>query len=142
MKKSIGLLLVLMMVTCISAPAFAAKAAKSDIGYVNRQKVLASYPGVQDVVKNLEAQREAAQKEYDTRTKNLPEKDRVKINDEIASRIAEEEAKVMVPIAEKIEAAILKVAKAEGCEHVFDAGIVIYGGKDLTDLVIKELGSK
>lgn len=144
-KRLLGLFLLLLMAAGLfmeAQPVSAAKGDKINIGYVNRQKILASYPGVQDVVKKLDEQRAAAQKEYDSRAKNKSEQERAKINDEIAMRIAQEEAKVMNPIAQKIEETIAKVIKAQGCDYVFDAGVVIYGGKDLTDFVIKELDGK
>lgn len=117
-------------------------AAKMDVGYLNRQKVLSNYPGIQDTVKTIEEQRQAAQQEYDEKSKNMSDEDKFRLNDEIAIRVAQQEAQIMNPIAEKINMAIIKVAKDNKMKQVFDAEIVIHGGKDLTELVIKELNEK
>jgi outer membrane protein len=139
MKKKMAVLLAVLLL-CLALPVHAAE--KPGMGYVNRQKILANYPGLQEIRKSIETQRAEAQKEYEERVKNLTEQERRAVREEISLRVAKQEADMMNPVWEKIREAIAKVAKANNCDHVIEAAMVHYVGKDLTDLVIKELGGK
>ncbi|HWR09350.1 OmpH family outer membrane protein [Sporomusa sp.] len=123
-------------------PALAAKAkAKNEqtVGYVNRQQVFASYPGIEDLMNRVQAMRAEAQKDYDTNAKDLPPADKQAYSDKLARQQAQREDELMNPVSDKIEAAIKAVAEAKGLTAVIDAASVVYGGIDITADVISKV---
>ncbi|WP_371378560.1 OmpH family outer membrane protein [Sporomusa aerivorans] len=124
------------------APALAAKAKdkqEAGIGYVNRQQVFAAYPGIEELMQQLQTLRQAAQKEYDEQSKDLPAEARQALNDKIARTEAQKEDALMQPVSDKIGAAIQAVAADKGLAAVIDAASVAYGGTDITADVIAKL---
>ncbi|MEL7633602.1 MULTISPECIES: OmpH family outer membrane protein [Sporomusa] len=109
------------------------------VGYVNRQQIFSSYPGIQETLKEIQALREAAQQDYDTRSKGLPEAERQALNDTIAREEARKEDLLMKPVGDKIEASIKAVAEEKGLTVIIDAATVVYGGIDITADVIAKL---
>lgn len=124
----------------VPAPALAAKAASGpSVGYVDRQQVFSSYPGVQNLMRQIQSLREAAQKDYDARSKDLPATERKALNDTIAREEAQQEDALMKPVGDKIEASIQAVAGEKGLTVIVDAGVVVYGGVDITADVIAKV---
>lgn len=122
------------------APALAAKAAPGpSVGYVDRQQVFNSYPDIQDLLRQIQSMREAAQKDYDARSKDLSPGERKALNDTIAREEAQREDALMKPVGDKIEASIKAVAGEKGLPAIVDAGIVVYGGIDITADVIAKV---
>jgi outer membrane protein len=122
------------------APALAAKARpEQTVGMVNRQQVFDGYPGIRDLMQQIQSLREEAQKDYDARSKDLPEAERKALNDTIARAEAQKEDALMKPVGDKIGAAIKAVAEEKGLTAVIDATAVIYGGSDITADVIAKV---
>lgn len=124
------------------APVTAAKAkekAKPTIGYVDRQQVFASYPGIQDVMNRMQSMRDEAQKDYDTNAKNLPQAEKQAYSERLVRQQAQKEAELMKPVSEKIEASIQAVAEEKGLAAVIEAEVVIHGGIDITADVIAKV---
>ncbi|SDE70129.1 OmpH family outer membrane protein [Sporomusa acidovorans] len=124
------------------APVQAAKAPDKPaaaVGYVNRQQILNAYPGIQDLLQQIQTMRQAAQKDYDANAKDLPAVDRKAYNDKIALEEARREDKLMKPVADKIGAAIKAVAGEKGLPVIIDATVVVYGGIDITADVIAKV---
>lgn len=147
MKKIAGIISLLAAALFISglmtpAPALAAKAKaqpEQSVGYVNRQQVFAGYPGIQDLMKQLQGMRTEAQKDYDARSKDLPDAERKALNDTIAREEAQKEDALMKPVGDKIEASIKAVAEEKGLAVIIDAATVVYGGIDITADVIAKV---
>lgn len=144
LTRSLLLLIAVCFLGGMLAPAgaLAAKAkAKPEqtVGYVNRQQIFSSYPGIQDILKEIQTLREAAQQDYDTRSKDLPEAERQALNDTIAREEARKEDLLMKPVGDKIEASIKAVAEEKGLTVIIDAATVVYGGIDITADVIAKL---
>ncbi|CVK20471.1 OmpH family outer membrane protein [Sporomusa sphaeroides] len=142
--RSLLLLIAVCFLGGILAPA-GAQAAKAKakpeqtVGYVNRQQVFASYPGIQDIMNRIQTMRNEAQQDYDTRSKDLPEAERQALNDTIAREEARKEDNLMKPVGDKIEASIKAVAEEKGLTVIIDAATVVYGGIDITADVIAKL---
>jgi outer membrane protein len=83
--------------------------------------------------------REAAQKDYDARSKDLPDAERKALNDTIARGEAQKEDALMKPVGDKIEEAIKAVAEEKGLTVIMDAASVVYGGTDITTDVISKV---
>ncbi len=144
LTRSLLLLIAVCFLGGMLAPAgaLAAKAkAKPEqtMGYVNRQQIFNSYPGIQEILKQIQTLREAAQQDYDTRSKDLPDAERQALNDTIAREEARKEDLLMKPVGDKIEASIKAVAEEKGLTVIIDAATVVYGGIDITADVIAKL---
>ena len=166
MKKILKLTLVLAMVFC-SADAFAQKLAS-----VNTQEIFAQMPETKEMQTNLDAfgkelqeQLEAIQVEFNNRYAEF-EKTQATMNptvkqmkqselsglqeryaqfQQIAQQdFAKKQQELAVPIQEKLDAAIAKVAKAGGYAAVFDAMAFVYSDAaqvvNINAAVKKELG--
>ncbi len=147
MKKLSGIILLLTAALFVCglltpAPALAAKAKPQPgqtVGYVHRQQVFAGYPGIQELMQQIQTMRTEAQKDYDTRSKDLPDAERRALSDAIAREEARKEDALMKPVGEKIEASIKAIAEERGLTAIIDADIVIYGGIDITADVIAKI---
>ncbi|WP_188398804.1 OmpH family outer membrane protein [Sporomusa sp. GT1] len=144
LTRSLLLLIAVCFLGGMLAPAgaLAAKAkAKPEqtVGYVNRQQIFSSYPGIQETLKEIQSLREAAQQDYDTRSKDLSDAERQALNDTIAREEARKEDILMKPVGDKIEASIKAVAEEKGLTVIIDAATVVYGGIDITADVIAKL---
>ncbi|HHV63266.1 MAG TPA: OmpH family outer membrane protein [Firmicutes bacterium] len=110
------------------------------IGYVNVNKIFAEYPDFQKGMAALQKELQAMQKELDAKVEGLDTNSKVKMRDEYQARLDKRKAEVLGPLEKKVNQAIEDVAKASGVSVVLSNQAVIYGGKDLTDEVIKRLG--
>ncbi len=117
-------------------PCSAAQAA--EVGVCDRQAVFNAYPGISDIMQQIQTMREAAQKDYNEQTKELAADDpsRKSINDQVAKDEAKQEDKLMQPVVTKISGAIRDIAKEKGLSTVIDAASALYGGNDITKDVI------
>lgn len=147
MKKLSGIILLLTAALFVCglltlAPALAAKAKaqpEQTVGYIDRQQVFASYPGIQDIMNRIQSMRAEAQKDYDARGKDLPDAERKALSDTIAREEDRKEDALMKPVGEKIEASIKAVAEEKGLTAIIDAGVMMYGGIDITADVIAKV---
>jgi outer membrane protein len=86
--------------------------------------------------KLTEAQRQAKEAELQKKQQNLQQLQGTAQND-----LAQKRDTAVKPIIEKLNAAVNKVAKAEGYDFIIDASALIYkAGPDATSAVKKELG--
>lgn len=124
----------------IAAPHSAEAAAKpSGIGYINIQKIFAAHPDMDTVKLTMELEEKKAQQDFDKNAKDLPDKEKSEYADKLSRQIAEKEQSLMKPLRKKIFSAIEKVAKEKGVDSVIDASVMIFGGQDLTEDVVKAL---
>ena len=56
-------------------------------------------------------------------------------------RLQQKNEELMEPIENSIQDAVKKVAEKKGLSVVIEKGAVVYGGQDVTQDVIKELGN-
>lgn len=125
---------------------FAGGASAADrIGFIDQAKVLVSHPKYEETQKHLdkfaeerleEAKKQSAEVSGDER--EAAEKRRF-ILEFARNQCGEEEARVMKPIEDQINAAIRAAAKDKGVTVVIIKELVYLGGTDLTDAVVKEL---
>jgi len=156
MKKLASLVLVLALFAGIAA-SVSYSAPLSSTGYIDVQKVFKGYKETskaqeqlskqeadfkkdfEESQKKLEAAKSAnkSQKEIESMTKDLeaklaPKRDKLmQMNEALTSRLQKD-----------IVGAVKDVAKNLGLESVFDKQAVIYGGMDISDMVIAKLNEK
>ena len=138
MKKQILSLLVAVLVCVGFAGVLSPKTvlAADTIGFVNVQRVFASYPDISSARAAIGLEQKKAQEEFQSKAAGLDDEGKRALDKTLTERIAQREDELMGPIQKKILAAINKVAKAQGISTVFDSAAIVVGGKDITKDVI------
>ena len=146
--------------------------AQSKIAHINTQELIQAMPEMataqaemEKLGKTYEADIQAMATEYQNKMKQYEAEASTKTDEENQKRLVEvqtmqqniqqyqgtaqqqmqqKELDLLKPITEKAKTAILKVARAQGFEYVFDStqggGVIMADGKNLLDDVKKELG--
>ena len=150
MKKLAAILLFVFLAANVAM----AQSATSSTGFIDVQKIFKEYKATADAQKQLSKDEESFKKDFDDSQKKLEEAQKDgKSKDEIDKMRASLEEKLSpkrdellklneqltVKIQKDIVAAVTKVAQKLGLEIVVDKQAVIYGGMDVTDMVLSEL---
>lgn len=135
-RKLIAFACSIMMLFGFSATA---SAAASDLGYVNWAVIVANYPGIQDVVKDINQEKAQKQQQFNEQSKNLDDKAKVELANKLNAEAAKFEQGKLAPIDKDIRATILEVAKKHYIKNVVNANAIVVGGTDLTQEVIEAL---
>ena len=120
----------------------ASAAPASNVGVVNYQMVVQQHPDLAKVQTTMQAESEAAKKEFDAKAASLGDKEKQEYYMQLQQRLQLKNQELMVPIFSKVDAVIKEVADAKGLSVVVDKGAVIYGGQDITDDCVKKVTGK
>ena len=120
----------------------ASAAAASNVGVVNYQMVVQQHPDLAKVQTTMQAESEAAKKEFDAKAASLGDKEKQEYYMQLQQRLQLKNQELMVPLFSKVDAVIKEVADAKGLSIVVDKGAVIYGGQDITDECVKKVTGK
>lgn len=133
-----------------------------DIGFVDVQRIMNQHKDFKDASASLEKEfarlqeqlnSEAAklQNELNTKVKGMQDQEKIdqlrneyaakikKIQGDYQSQLDKQKADVLKNIETKLDAAIASVAREQNLQVVLKREIVLYGGKDVTDTVLKKL---
>ena len=114
----------------------------SNVGVVNYQMVVQQHPDLAKVQTTMQAESEAAKKEFDAKAASLGDKEKQEYYMQLQQRLQLKNQELMVPVFSKVDAVIKEVADAKGLSVVVDKGAVIYGGQDITDDCVKKVTGK
>ena len=120
----------------------ASAAPASNVGVVNYQMVVQQHPDLAKVQTTMQAESEAAKKEFDAKATSLGDKEKQEYYMQLQQRLQLKNQELMVPVFSKVDAVIKEVADAKGLSVVVDKGAVIYGGQDITDDCVKKVTGK
>ena len=120
----------------------ASAAAASNVGVVNYQILVQQHPDMAKVQSTMQAESEAAKKDFDAKAASLGDKEKQEYYMQLQQRLQLKNQELMVPIFNKVDAVIKEVADAKGLAVVVDKGAVIYGGADITDECQKKITGK
>ena len=120
----------------------ASAAPASNVGVVNYQMVVQQHPDLAKVQTTMQAESEAAKKEFDAKAASLGDKEKQEYYMQLQQRLQLKNQELMVPLFSKVDAVIKEVADAKGLSVVVDKGAVIYGGNDITDECVKKVTGK
>ena len=120
----------------------ASAAPASNVGVVNYQMVVQQHPDLAKVQTAMQAESEAAKKEFDAKAASLGDKEKQEYYLQLQQRLQMKNQELMVPLFSKVDAVIKEVADAKGLSVVVDKGAVIYGGQDITDECVKKVTGK
>jgi outer membrane protein len=131
-----------------------AQAATSTTGFIDVQKIFKEYKETVSAQKQLSKEEESFKKEFEESQKKLEaaqkdgkskediEKMRASLEEKIAPKreaLLKLNEKLTLTIQQKIVSAVGKVAQKLGLETVFVKQVIIYGGMDITEMVLSEL---
>lgn len=144
MKKLIATLMTVATLTFgVSATTFAAPqattATTATVAYINTQVILSSYPGIENIAKEISDKQIVLQNSFNEQAKTLDEQARQDLQVKLNKELAEFENSKMEPAQKAIGKAIEKVAKANKVDSIVNSNMMVFGGKDLTDEVVKSL---
>lgn len=112
-----------------------AAASESAIGVVNYQMLVAQAPELKTVDATMKTEIEAAQKDFNEKSKNMNEAEKRRFYTQTQERLANKQKELMDPVIKSIEATIKKIADKKGLSVVVEKSTVVYGGVDITDEV-------
>lgn len=114
---------------------------RSDVGYVDWELVANTYAAPEIAL--IEQETDRLQEEFDRKSAGLEEAARLQMFAEYEARLDAFKQEMYVNIQERlreIERAVAEAAAEAGVSVVVDRGVVVWGGVDLTDNVMRRLG--
>jgi outer membrane protein len=119
-----------------------AAAPASNIGKVNYQTLMQQHPDMAKVQATMQAESEAAKKEFDAKASTLGDKEKQDYYMQLQQRLQLKQSELMVPLLTKVDAVIKEIADSKGLAVVVDQAAVIYGGTDITEECLKKIAGK
>jgi outer membrane protein len=122
-----------------SGPVFGQSAA---IGYVDMQRALDAHPGKASAEAALRDYAQAQIGDAQQKMKNMSPAQRQDLQRQVDQAIFKKRAELLGGLDKDIRAAIQRVAKQQGIGIVLSREVVLYGGVDLTDQVVKAVSGR
>ncbi len=112
------------------------------IGYVDMQRALDAHPGKASAEAALRDYAQAQIADAQAKMKSMTAAQRQDLQRQVDQDIFKKRAELLGGLDKDIRDAIQKVAKQQGVSIVLSREVVLYGGVDLTDQVVKAVSGK
>ncbi len=112
------------------------------VGYVEMQRALDSHPRKASSERALQEFFQAKQREFQERSKSMTAFQRQELDRQLQQQIFEKRNELLGGLDKELRATVETVAKQAGVTVVLDRAVVLYGGTDLTESVIKLIKGK
>ena len=112
------------------------------IGYVDMARAVGAHPRKASAESALKDYAQSQIGDAQQRMKTMTQPQRDDLQRQVNQEILKKRAELIGGLEKDIRSAIDKVAKQQGVSIVLSREVVLYGGVDLTDQVIKEIGGK
>jgi outer membrane protein len=112
------------------------------IGYVEMQRALDSHPRKASSERALQEFFQAKQREFQEKSKSMTAFQRQELDRQLQQQILEKRNELLGGLDKEIRAAVEQAARQAGATIVLDRSVVLYGGTDLTENVIKIVKGK
>jgi outer membrane protein len=112
------------------------------IGYVDMARAVDAHPRKASAESALKDYAQSQIADAQQRMKAMTQPQRDDLQRQVNQEILKKRAELIGGLEKDIRSAIDKVAKQQGVSIVLSREVVLYGGVDLTDQVIKEIGGK
>lgn len=122
-----------------SGPAFGQSAT---IGYVDMARALDAHPGRASAESALRDYAQAQVADAQQRMKTMTAAQKQDLQRQVDQDIFKKRTELLGGLDKDIRAAVEKVAKQQGISVVLSREVVLYGGVDLTDQVVKLISGK
>ena len=116
-----------------------ASAASSSVGVVDYRQIMGQSTDVQDANTQLQLAMQEANSEFETKSAGMSDEEKQALHQQIGERLAKKQQDLLAPIEKKVEAEVKAVAEAKGLQVVLHKDVVIYGGTDITQDVIRKM---
>lgn len=120
----------------------ASAASSSSVGVVEYERILMQHPDMQSIDDQLKVTVDEIKKEFDEKSAGMNDQEKADYYRQCQERIFQKREELLDPVVKSIEAAIKSVADKKGLSVVLAKAAVIYGGQDITNDVIAQLGKK
>lgn len=120
----------------------ASAAGNSAVGVVDREQVLSQHPKSSELDSQFSAAVAEVKKDYDEKSQGMNDQEKQDYYRQCQQRLHQKQAEMMDPIIKSVEEAIKSTADAKGLSVVIEKAVVVHGGQDITQDVIKKLGGK
>lgn len=131
-----------LLVSLIMAAGTATAAPAATVGVVDYDRLMTSHPDMPQANEALKAASEQANKELAAQAANLSDKEKQDLIAQLEQRVERKRQTLMIAIADKVNAAIKETGEAKGLKIVIQKNLVVYGGLDITDEVLKKITGK
>ena len=113
------------------------------VGYVEMQRALDNHPRKVSSERALQEFFQAKQREFQERSKTMTAFQRQELDRQLQQEILQKRGELLGGLDKEIRAAVEQIAKQSNVTIVLDRSVVLFGGVDLTEAVIKFVkGSK
>lgn len=121
-----------------------AQSTYASIGYVDVQEALASHPDLQDVLTQIQAFEDARMDELASYQEldSLTEAERQQLMDDlyrVRDEVDQERQRLTEPLIQDVIDATTAIGEESGIEVILEAGSVMWGGLNLTPLIINHI---
>lgn len=135
----IALIVAVVLATQGGAPVFGQS---FTIGFVDMQRALDAHPRKAASERALQEFFQAKQREFNQRTKGLTAEQRQLLDRELQQQVIEKRQVLLGGLEKELRTAVEDVGRAEGVSVVLERAVVLFGGVDLTEQVIKKVTGK
>ena len=118
-----------------------ASATSSAVGVVDYRQVGSQHPQLAAANAEMQKASQEAQADFETKSASMNDQEKSDYYQQTMQRLQQKNEELMEPIENSIQDAVKKVAEKKGLSVVIEKGAVVYGGQDVTQDVIKELGN-
>jgi len=112
------------------------------IGFVDMQRALDAHPRKAASERALQEFFQAKQREFNQRLKGLTAGQRQLLDRELQQQVIEKRQELLGGLDKELRTAVEEVARTQGVSIVLERAVVLFGGVDLTDTVIKKVTGK
>jgi outer membrane protein len=109
------------------------------IGYVEMQRALDNHPRRPSAEEALNQFARARMTQVQQQARGRSQAEQIRLTQRAQEEILQRRAELLTKLDKDIRTAVAKVAREAGVMIVLDRSVVLYGGRDLTEPVIKEL---
>lgn len=121
---------------------YAASGASSAVGIVNYQLLVSQHPDMAVAEQTMNAAVAQAKSDFDAKSVNMSDQEKQAYYQQLQQELQQKNQDLLVPINDKVMAAVKSVAEAKGLTVVLDKSSAVYGGQDITDDVMKVTAGK
>ncbi|MBR4152941.1 MAG: OmpH family outer membrane protein [Selenomonadaceae bacterium] len=120
----------------------ASAASSSNVGVVEYDKIIVQHPDMATLEEQLKASIDEIKKEFDEKSASMNDQEKQDYYMQCQERILQRREELLAPVVQSVDAAIKAVADKRGLSVVLAKAAVVYGGQDITQEVVAQLGKK
>lgn len=118
----------------------ASAAGSSSVGVVDREEIMTQHPQSAGFDEQMRAAITEVQKDFEEKSAGMSDQEKQDYYRQCQQRLQQKQAELLDPMLKSVDEAIKSTADAKGLSVVIEKAVVVYGGQDITQDVIKKLG--